>query len=886
MKHVLSVMMLLVFFPIQRGMATLDAVDQAMPVDWILANNDIVKIIVPITLHNENSVGAMVDISGIEVPTGMLTEVFSFVYGSNENRDEIQNAGLNNKIDTVNACDTCPVTVNKLQKDGFDFVVIKQSNTECLKIHHVKVKPVAGFVSVQKTLSLKKMFSFTPIKERKVDEQAQDGLFDINNLSINLLEKDRLPLAENSSYSFVLYIPCRVKDTTDDGSRPFYAAFFFRNNGVELQKAFCKLKELDGREKSKGECYEMCSICRDLFSDQRKVVVTKCNHGYHKSCIATWFESNKTTEGEEGKTCPYCRDNKLLPLRYASNNDSDQIYFKDDPAQACIDGNLGALKNMYAQDHTICNQRFLSFMNGEQYPLLYFAIPHGHINIAKFLIKHGSDINSVFALNQSLLQIACCRNKLAIAELLLKNGAKTDHKDDGGDIPLGYAAWYGDLKMVKLLFKNTVDAHAVTEDELSALHYAAEKGKKEIVRFLLKKGFIIDAKTNSGYTAFQIACRGGHQKTAELLLEKTDVVTIDYLTESLEKACGTEHKHIIEFLLSKGARVDGVIQSGSSSDYGARPIPLHTAIMSNKVGVVEYLLEQGAKVNIENELGECPLLVAAQNGHKDIIKLLLGYNAYVDANDMKLVGSIIGMADLDLFKSVFENIDWNDILFAHGIDYLKLAVASGDCQLIKYLSLEKNMDISDKPDLVLVAILANNFETVKCLIDDLGADINDTSSILGSPIEIAINSHNAMMVDHLIKHGVKIDKASSPRLLLLAVSQKNCSVIQCLIDHKALINEGIAGLSPLHVAVMMEDMNVIKCLCENGADINKQHDNRNIVRSPFNLAKDAGKKEIVTYFKTISLRSDQENTAFWRSSLRLASNTFQSFSNFLWRIFR
>ncbi|MDP0561756.1 MAG: ankyrin repeat domain-containing protein [Candidatus Endonucleobacter sp. (ex Gigantidas childressi)] len=851
MKHVLLVMMFLVFFPIQRGMAALDAADQVMPVDWILANNDMVKIIVPITLHNEDSVGAMVDINGVEVPTGMLTEVFSFVYGSNENRDEIQNAGLNNKIDTVNACDTCPVTVNKLQKDGFDFVVIKQSNTECLKIHPVKVKPVAGFVSVQKTLSLKEMFLFTPIKERKVDAQAQDGLFDINNLSIDLLEKDRLPLAENSSYSFVLYIPCRVKDATDDDSHPSYSAFFFRNNGIELQKAFCKLKELD-------ECYVMCSICRDSLIDQREVVVTTCNHRYHKSCIVTWFELKETTEGEEEKTCPYCRDNKLLPLRYASNNDSDQVYFKDDPAQACIGGNLGALENMYAQDHTICNQRFLSFTDGEQYPLLYFAISHGHINIVKFLIKHGSDINSDFYLNQSLLQVACCRNKLAMVKLLLKNGAKTDHKDVDGDMPLAYAARYGDLNMVKLLFKNTADVHAVNEDEVGVLHYAAEEGQKEIVRFLLKEGFIIDAKTNSGYTAFQLACIEGHQKTAELLLENTDVVTIDYLTESLEKACDTEHKHIIEFLLSKGARVDGIMRSGSFSDDGAPPIPLHTAIMSNQVGVVEYLLEQGAKVNIENKAGKCPLFVAAENGRKGIIKLLLGYNAYVDANDEELVGSIMGMADLDLFKSVFENIDWNDILPAKGIDCLPLAVVSGDCQLIKYLSLEKNMDISYRPDLVRMAVLANNFETVKCLIDDLGADINCASISEMSPLETAITSNNAIMVDHLIKHGAKIDKASSPGLLLLAVSKKNCSVIQCLIDHKALINETVDGVSPLHLAVQNGDMNVIKYLCENGADINNKHDNN---KSPFDLAKDCGKKEIVTYFKTISQCSTQENTS-------------------------
>ncbi|MDP0561760.1 MAG: ankyrin repeat domain-containing protein [Candidatus Endonucleobacter sp. (ex Gigantidas childressi)] len=855
MKHVLSVMMLLVFFPIQRGMATLDAVDQVMPVGWTLANNDTVKIIVPITLHNEDSVGAMVDINGIEVPTGMLTEVFSFVYGSNENRDEIQNAGLNNKIDTVNACDTCPVTVNKLQKDGFDFVVIKQSNTECLKIHPVKVKPVAGFVSVQKTLSLTEMFSFTSIKERKVDEQAQDGIFDINNTSIDLLEKDLLPLAENSSYRFVLYIPCSVKGTTDDDSPPSYAAFFFSNNGIELQEALCKLKELDIREKSKDECYVMCYVCKNSLIDQREVVVTTCNHRYHKSCIATWFELEKATEGVKEKTCPSCRDNKLLPLRYASNNDSKQLYYN--PAQACVDGNLEALKNMYAQDHTICNKKFLSFDDGEQYPLLYLAISHGYINIAEFLIKYGSDVNSTDYLQRSILHVACFFNGLAIAELLLKNGAKADDKDDNGDMPLAYAICNGHLDMVKLLFKYAVDVHAVNERKANILHHAAGRGHKEIVEFLLEKGFLRDDKTNSGCTAFQYACITGHQKTAELLLEKTDEVTIDYLTESFRVACETEHKHIIEFLLSKGARLDGVMQRCSFSD--VVPFPLHTAIMSNQVEVVKYLLEQGAEVNVENGFGKCPLVVAAQNGRKDIIELLLGYNAYVDANDMKLVGSIMGMADLDLFKFVFENIDWNDILFDDNINCLQLAVVIGDCQLIKYLSLEKNMGISGRLNLVQISVYMNNFEKVKYLIDDLGADINYTFSSQPSPLATAITSNNATMVDYLIEHGANVNEFSwfnnnKSKPLFMAVSQNNCSVVQCLIDHKALINEIVDGVSPLHLAVLNGDMDVIKYLCENGADINNKHDNN---KSPFDVAKDEGKKEIVTYFKTISPCSTQ-----------------------------
>lgn len=58
---------------------------------------------------------------------------------------------------------------------------------------------------------------------------------------------------------------------------------------------------------------------------------------------------------------------------------------------------------------------------------------------------------------------------------------------------------------------------------------------------------------------------------------------------------------------------------------------------------VEYLLSQGATVDVKDKNSETPLFLAVRNGHKDIIEVLLerGANPEIsDACGVKLVNSI------------------------------------------------------------------------------------------------------------------------------------------------------------------------------------------------------------------------------------------------------
>ncbi|MDP0562568.1 MAG: ankyrin repeat domain-containing protein [Candidatus Endonucleobacter sp. (ex Gigantidas childressi)] len=852
MRSALLVMMFFAFvvlFPMQRVMATLDAVNQDMPMNWIPANNNIVKIIVPITLHSDSSTDAVVNLSGVDVSSDMITEMFSFVYGS----DEIQNTALSKNIDAINKDSKCPVTVSQIKKDGFDFVVIKQLKKWLFEIFDIKVQRVADFTSVEKKLSLEKIFSFIPIEEKRVDEQVQDGVLDIKQLSRDLLEADSLLLAENSIYSFVLYIPCSVKDATDcDDSSPSYAAFLFRNDVVELQEELCKLNILDNSEEDVEKGNSVCSSCKVKCFDPRTTVITKCNHIYHESCIDVLFEEK---ESNKMMLCPFCKG-VALPLQCIitknssggkqeaaskdeSNNDSKQVYFKDDPRSACNEGNLELLKELHAQNSTICNHRFLSYTNGERSPLLFFATQHNHVNIAEFLISNGADIYRRSVKGFSALHIACAYGSLDMAKFLLKNGAETESMDAKGNTPLIYAAYYGNLDLVKFLFDQNANINARSGLGKNILHMAVIKGHKNVVEFLLGKGFSIDDQTRAGHTAFQLACLTGHKEIAEYLLEKKATFDDNSLTASLQLVCSTKMQHMVEYLLKIGAKLDGVLSDGSFCGDQKMPPPLHmAAIAYDTEEIFEYLLEQGANVDILDKDGKSALIKAAVAGSKAKVKLLLGKNAHIDADDKDLALYIFVMGDTDLFKDVSSTLNLAGMVFDESTSFIHWAVVDDNCQMIEYLVTKKNMNVNVSIHPLLdIALKRGNAEVAQCLIDN-GA-FNDPEKYESRLIAtIASQKPSVPILDFLLNNGAGVNDFLTPygrpvKLLFLAAQTNNCKIIQCLIDHNAFVDEIVENKSPLHIATKFRHIDVIKCLCANGADINHKNDEN---QSPYEFA--------------------------------------------------
>jgi len=66
-----------------------------------------------------------------------------------------------------------------------------------------------------------------------------------------------------------------------------------------------------------------------------------------------------------------------------------------------------------------------------------------------------------------------------------------------------------------------------------------------------------------------------------------------------------------------------------ATDYNGNT-PLHSATLHGRVQVVKYLLEKGAKVNVQNLAGMTPLHFAAREGFLEVATILLSHNADVN----------------------------------------------------------------------------------------------------------------------------------------------------------------------------------------------------------------------------------------------------------------
>jgi ankyrin repeat protein len=170
--------------------------------------------------------------------------------------------------------------------------------------------------------------------------------------------------------------------------------------------------------------------------------------------------------------------------------------------------------------------------------------------------------------------------------------------------------------VVKMLVEKGADVNcARPSDGFTALHLAARKGMKDVMEVLLTaKGVDVNQRSkdlaeadldNAWPPLFFAVSRGSEGdpddlKVAEMLLAKgADVkaatkenITALYLVANSP----ADHKDIAELLLNKGAEIDPQIKPQLMT-------PLHSAVERDNVGIVQFLLEKGADINIPNDDG-------------------------------------------------------------------------------------------------------------------------------------------------------------------------------------------------------------------------------------------------------------------------------------------
>ena len=241
--------------------------------------------------------------------------------------------------------------------------------------------------------------------------------------------------------------------------------------------------------------------------------------------------------------------------------------------------------------------------------------------------------------NFQLLQ-AVENDDLSTFESLIKQGVNLNTRNSSGLTPLMLASGHGNTKMVKLLLNAGADVFVVdSRAGASVLHKACQGGNVEVVRMLVEAGVFVDS----------VAPTTGHTPLMDALWFKWPAI-VEYLLEkgaglNLSTHYGFSLRQHFEYELNVNTigrdrllQAEKMLKERQQSD--AEKIEsqkLIAAVNNNDIATVKHLLRSG--VNVEERYpmvngfndAHTPLLVAARDGHTEIVAELLKAGANVNA---------------------------------------------------------------------------------------------------------------------------------------------------------------------------------------------------------------------------------------------------------------
>lgn len=253
-----------------------------------------------------------------------------------------------------------------------------------------------------------------------------------------------------------------------------------------------------------------------------------------------------------------------------------------------------------------------------------------------------------------------------VARLLDEEPALVKSKlPNWGDQPLHTAAAAGCGKVVELLLDRGAEINARGNKMMTPLHLAAENGKAGVIKILLQRGAdpsVLDVfgftplvaaarqfnergyktaramlKAGVKYDLHAAICLGDVAKVSSLLSEEPNLaksyeVPGDLLFDAILMVQSRTDDYDPPDLLNKSIREFGpicklLVSHGVSPNEPSRwaEPPLHGMLYIE--GLVRFLIELGADVNLVGPSGERPLQIAEREGRTTVAKLLREHGA-------------------------------------------------------------------------------------------------------------------------------------------------------------------------------------------------------------------------------------------------------------------
>jgi len=333
------------------------------------------------------------------------------------------------------------------------------------------------------------------------------------------------------------------------------------------------------------------------------------------------------------------------------------------------------------------------------------------------------------------------------------------------------AVMRGDLEQARRMLGAGADPNETNPHGRTALMFAAEEGRLEIARELIKRGARTDLRDKDGKTALMLAAE---EDRVEIL-----------------RAVEATHEQRQEALLS--------------------------AIGRHKIASVRILLELGADPDPLDEEGESRLILAARNGHAELLRALLDGGAQVHHQDNRGRTALWNAATPEIVALLLERGADPDLPDAQGETPLHAAVREGRTEVVRLLVAhvkEINARGPDGKSALTLAREKGDAETVRILTKG-GASIAGDTRLLFE----ALGARDVEKVRELLAAGMdpNAHDAEGRPALYRALCRSKPELAQLLLERGADPN----GQGVLTRAIVVYWPELVEDLLRRSADPNQ-----------------------------------------------------------------
>ncbi|XP_035915376.1 E3 ubiquitin-protein ligase MIB2 [Anopheles stephensi] len=231
---------------------------------------------------------------------------------------------------------------------------------------------------------------------------------------------------------------------------------------------------------------------------------------------------------------------------------------------------------------------------------------------------------------KTCLQVAAHQGHVELVKYLLLVGANVNVTDKEGDTTLHYAAFGNQPEIMRVLLQNKAKIDELNSSHCTALHISAHKKPPHCVKVLLEFGANVNVQDAYGDTALHDAIGKENIEVVEMLCGSP---TLDLTIRNhrgfnaLHHASLKGNVHAARHVIRLARQLVNVRKDDGFS-------ALHLAALNGHTRIIEVLVQEGqADINIRNNRSQTPFLLAVSQGHTASIEKLVDLGCDVRARD-------------------------------------------------------------------------------------------------------------------------------------------------------------------------------------------------------------------------------------------------------------